>query len=301
MLTTSPRPGWRARVSPSPKRARSCAPTPTRPSATKPDFVAHVDQTLVGWRKFPGDGEPPAIQHMGILYDGFAMPARASLGDTDESAWPIGLSGRPEDPWQHVQLLVLENATTHEMFTFVTSSKTGRRAVGNLIRHYDRMHRTDAAFYPLVRLKTGGFKHSDERVGWVHTPVFQVIGRIPARRRHSEARRSVVVSRRRLQRQCALLAVARAREADQKVSSLDPFTTKQINRETAAMPTAMFDFKRDGETEELYRPATSSIPTASTTAGWPITHCLISSTPQYPMLLPISARQIQRRVLAQAV
>jgi hypothetical protein len=61
----------------------------------------------------------------------------------------------------------------------VTSSQTGRRAVGNLLRHFDRMRRTDAESYPVVRLKPSGFQHKDERVGWVHTPKFAVVGRTP--------------------------------------------------------------------------------------------------------------------------
>jgi hypothetical protein len=32
---------------------------------------------------------------------------------------------------------------------------------------------------PIVRLKTGGYNHRDERIGWVPTPVFAVIGRAP--------------------------------------------------------------------------------------------------------------------------
>jgi hypothetical protein len=74
---------------------------------------------------------------------------------------------------------LLQNTETQELFTFVTSSKTGRRAVGNLLRHYDRTRKTDADHYPLVQLKVGGFNHPDQRVGWVATPVFAVVGRIP--------------------------------------------------------------------------------------------------------------------------
>jgi hypothetical protein len=74
--------------------------------------------------------------------------------------------------------LVLQNTKTQELFTFVTSSKTGRRAVGNLLKHYDRTRKTDAAYYPLINLAVGGFSHPDQRVGWVATPVFQVVGRI---------------------------------------------------------------------------------------------------------------------------
>jgi len=56
---------------------------------------------------------------------------------------------------------------------------TGRRAVGNLLRHYDRMQKMHADELLVVRLKTGGFNHRDERIGWVHTPVFAVVGRAP--------------------------------------------------------------------------------------------------------------------------
>jgi len=142
------------------------------------DFVAHADQTLVGQIKFNGAGEPPD-RVMGLLYNGFKMPSRESLGDLDESKWSIGLDNLPQDPWQHHVYLVLQNAVTMEMFTFVTSSKTGRRAVGNLLRHYDRVKKTHPDDLPVVRLKVGGFQHSDERVGWVKTPVFVVVGRRP--------------------------------------------------------------------------------------------------------------------------
>ena len=33
--------------------------------------------------------------------------------------------------------------------------------------------------FPVIRLKVGGFQHRDERVGWVHVPVFAVVGRAP--------------------------------------------------------------------------------------------------------------------------
>jgi hypothetical protein len=72
--------------------------------------------------------------------------------------------------------LVLQRADTAELYTFVTSSKTGRRAVGNLLRHYDRLNRTHPSSLPIVHLKEGGFKHRDERIGWVATPYFAVVG-----------------------------------------------------------------------------------------------------------------------------
>jgi hypothetical protein len=141
------------------------------------EFVALCDQTLVGWLKFNNDAPPDRV--MGLLYDGFNMPRREELGNLNKDGWPAGLSGAPEDPWRHHIYLVLQNGDSGELFTFATSSMTGRRAVGNLLRHYDRMRRTHPNELPVVRLKTGGFNHRDERIGWVSTPVFAVCGRAP--------------------------------------------------------------------------------------------------------------------------
>ena len=142
------------------------------------DFVALCDQTLIGWIRFNGEGNPPD-KVMGLLYDGFVMPPRGTLGDDDQSQWELGLDKQPADPWQHQNYLVLQRGDTGELFTFVTSSKTGRRAVGNLLRHYDRMERARSNMYPIIRLKIGGFNHRDERIGWVSVPVFAVQGRHP--------------------------------------------------------------------------------------------------------------------------
>ena len=114
---------------------------------------------------------------MGLLYDGYVMPRRGSLGDTDPAKWELGLDGKPQDPFQHHVYLVLQRGDTQELFTYVTGSLTGRRAVGNLCRHYDRLQRSHPGMYPVIRLKVGGFNHRDERVGWVSTPVLAIVGR----------------------------------------------------------------------------------------------------------------------------
>src|SRR5262249_47346305 len=135
-------------------------------------------ETLVGWIKFGESGEPPT-RVQGLLYDGFVMPEREALGDLDPADWPIGLDGHPTDRWQHQVCLVLQDRETQELFTFATSSISGRRAVGNLLRHYDRQRKSHPDTYPVVRLKPGGFNHRDERIGWVHVPTFAIVGRAP--------------------------------------------------------------------------------------------------------------------------
>jgi hypothetical protein len=114
-----------------------------------------------------------------VVYDGFVMPPRETLGDLNPTDWPLGLSGAPEDPWQHQICLVLQTPGTHELATYATTSKTGRRAIGNLLRHYDRMRRKDGEHYPVVRLKSSGFNHRDPRIGFVPTPLLAVVGTAP--------------------------------------------------------------------------------------------------------------------------
>jgi hypothetical protein len=143
------------------------------------EFIALCDQTLIGWIKFSHEDGVPPERIQGLLFDGFVMPPREALGDLDQAQWPIGLSGAPDDPWRHQNCVVLQRTGTDELFTFGTTSQTGRRAVGNLLRHYSRMQKANANELPVVRLQAGGFNHRDERIGWVHTPVFVVRGRAP--------------------------------------------------------------------------------------------------------------------------
>jgi hypothetical protein len=121
------------------------------------DFIALCDETLIGWIRFYRDGETLPDRIQGLLYDGFVMLPAAQLPDNDPATWEIGLSGKPESPWQHQMNLVLQTPGTHELATFRTTSATGRRAVGNLLKHYDRMRKKDDDHYPVVRLKVGGF------------------------------------------------------------------------------------------------------------------------------------------------
>jgi hypothetical protein len=141
---------------------------------TEADYLALCDQVRISWIKF-NEGEAPE-RHGGLLYDGYQLPRREELGDLDEATWPLGLNNAPEDPWKHSLELVLQNRTTLEMFTFSTMSATGRRAVGNLLKHFDRARRTDPEYVPIIKLRTGGFKHKDPRVGFVTTPTFAVVG-----------------------------------------------------------------------------------------------------------------------------
>jgi hypothetical protein len=140
-------------------------------------YIAIIDELWVGLVKFGGPGEPPE-KIGGLIYsDDFVMPDRATLGDSDESQWPVGISGQPEDPWQRHNYLPLQHSETKELMTFGTSSKTGRVAVRNLMNHYDRLRRRKPDHLPVVRLSVGGFQK--DRVGWVSVPVFVAVTSVP--------------------------------------------------------------------------------------------------------------------------
>jgi hypothetical protein len=142
------------------------------------DFVVLADQTLVSLVKFQED-QPP-LRVGGLLYAPDFVPAtelRTRLGDNDRAKWDVGLDDKPEDPWKEEIMLVLKRSATQELLTFVTMSKTGRRAVGNLLKHHDRLQVTSPGSFAVVRLKLGGYQ--DSRYGWVHVPNFVVVGVSP--------------------------------------------------------------------------------------------------------------------------
>jgi hypothetical protein len=141
------------------------------------DFIVLADQTLAARIKFEPDQAP--TRRGGLLYSpDFMLPTRDELGDDDQTEWAIGkFSGEPDDPWKEEMMLVLKRPSTMELLTFSTLSKTGRRAVGTLLKHYDRLQISSPGSYPVVRLKVGGYQ--DSRYGWVHVPNFVVVGASP--------------------------------------------------------------------------------------------------------------------------
>ena len=141
--------------------------------------VVISDLTAHGYTRFNGKGETPET-HMALIFDpDYVEIPRAPLGDTDATQWEIGLSGRAEDPYRETFYVVLQNAESGEFVTFSTSNPTGRTAVGRLINHIRRLERLNPGHFPVVRLRPGGYMHPDERVGFVHTPSFAVVGKQP--------------------------------------------------------------------------------------------------------------------------
>jgi hypothetical protein len=142
------------------------------------EFIVIYDQIQVGWIKFAGKGEPPE-RRMGPLFAGFLPCPREALGDTDQSLWDAGLSGKPADPWQSQILLPLQAVDDADLYVFGTTSITGRRAVGRIIAECQKMQRREPDLYPIIKLALASFQHRDERVGRVTVPAFVQVGKTP--------------------------------------------------------------------------------------------------------------------------
>jgi hypothetical protein len=142
------------------------------------EYVVIYDQIQAGWVKFAGKGAAPE-RKQGAIFDGFVPPPRNTLGDDDESAWEIGLNGKPQDPWQFQILVPLLSTADDELLVFQTSSITGRRACDVVIRMCGRMQVKEPDEYPVIKLRISGFEHKDERVGWIKTPAFDRVGKAP--------------------------------------------------------------------------------------------------------------------------
>jgi len=93
------------------------------------------------------------------------------LPDLDEAEWPLGLDGKPADPWKDTRYLI--DPRTGMDYTFVTDTHGGRRGVGNLKSQIMNVRMAYPDAVPLVNPATAPFKTS---FGMKKRPDFKVIG-----------------------------------------------------------------------------------------------------------------------------
>lgn len=140
-------------------------------------LVANMDELLIGWIKWEG-GAP--VEHiMGKVVDGYRPPKRKELGDEDPRAWETDNQGRPRDPWQFSNYLLLKEGDGDKLFTFTTSSRGGLNAIGELCKVYGKEMRARPAEYPVVALKVDSYRHKIKEYGKIFTPVLAVVGWAP--------------------------------------------------------------------------------------------------------------------------
>jgi hypothetical protein len=133
------------------------------------EYVAYPLRWVRGWVKFV-DGKL-VEQRIGCIADGFVMPNRDELGDTDEASWPKDSAGKVKDPWQRQCYLPLEDCENNEIVVFVSGSHGGRGAISDLV---SVAAKNLASGDPRIKLGVGSYRHRE--YGRVEVPDFAVQG-----------------------------------------------------------------------------------------------------------------------------
>jgi hypothetical protein len=123
-----------------------------------------------GWTKWH-NGKPVA-HHVGRVCENYTPPSREEIGNTDESRWPIGLSGKKQDPWQFTFYVPLVS-DDGDLFTFVTSTAGGRMEVSNLFARYAADAHKHPGQAPVVTLGTDTFE--SKSYGEVDQPRLDIV------------------------------------------------------------------------------------------------------------------------------
>jgi hypothetical protein len=143
------------------------------------ELVAVMDTLQVGWIKW--EDNRPVDQVFGYLSDTKYVPLkRSELSDTDQSEWETGDDGKPRDPWQLSNQLILRpvnwTGDDDDLFTFVGSSRGVMGAIGELSKVYAKEMRQRPDDWPTIKLGVGGYNHSNKQFGRIKTPVLEVTG-----------------------------------------------------------------------------------------------------------------------------
>jgi hypothetical protein len=135
------------------------------------EFIAFIDEVARGYVRF--EDKTVTDRRIVKVRDGHP-PKRDELGDDDESLWEVDENtGKPRDPWVLQWLLPMAAVDAEgDLVVFVTSSKGGMGAIGNLCRIYGRSQRN--GLLPIVALKTAHYKHPEW--GKIAKPDLPIVG-----------------------------------------------------------------------------------------------------------------------------
>jgi hypothetical protein len=153
-------------------------------------FVANMDSLMAGWIKW-SDNRP--VEHlMEPVAKGAIIPPRNTLGDTDQDAWELDENGKPRDPWQRANyiLLLAEDGAidddrpvsdpTYGLYTFTASSVGGLEAVAKVCSSYNLdMRRQRPDHYPVIELGADSYLHRNRAFGRIKKPILNVVDWAP--------------------------------------------------------------------------------------------------------------------------
>ena len=140
-------------------------------------LIIHMGDMMEGWQKWE-EGRPTE-QRMSFIRDRRPdrpnVCGRAELGDTDHAAWEQGLDGRPRDPWMFTFMFNLMDENG-QLYTFSNGSDGTKSALKVLGESYAVVYRHRPDDFPIVTLGKSGYNHKNKQIGWVNTPLFNIVG-----------------------------------------------------------------------------------------------------------------------------
>lgn len=133
--------------------------------------IANMYHGWICWKD-----KKPVDARMGRVADYFIIPARDTLGDQDQSLWELNQDGKPSDPWNKTNQVVMKAEKGDQLYTYSTSSVGGFGALAKLSGEYGKRVRAKPNELPIVELETDSYAHKDKTRGRVKFPVFKVVG-----------------------------------------------------------------------------------------------------------------------------
>jgi hypothetical protein len=141
--------------------------------------VAYMDTLRCGWVCWE-DGHP-VEEVMGPVGKGFVPPKRSALDRNDKSLWEEYDGGEPRDPWQFSNDIVLFDPQDEQFYTFVSSSRGGLGALGELSKAYGQRLRQQPGEWPIVALEGDSYQHRIRSRGRIKFPILRVIKWVAAK------------------------------------------------------------------------------------------------------------------------
>jgi hypothetical protein len=87
--------------------------------------------------------------------------------------WERFDDGREKDPWQFTNQVVMMDPETGQLYTFVTASKGGLGAVGEIAKAFGRHIRMSPGEVPLIKLQMRSYPHPT--YGEIRVPKFDLV------------------------------------------------------------------------------------------------------------------------------
>lgn len=137
----------------------------------RPDqqFCVLIPTLQTGWIHWK-DGKPDERKYVHALTNAIP-PKRQELGDLCELDWPQDKQGKPRDPWQQEDNVIVISHDDGDTLLFSTGTYGGRKALQKLTRAW--ISHGERAF-PVVTLQSESVKNQHGSI--TERPVFEIVG-----------------------------------------------------------------------------------------------------------------------------